>query len=110
MIPHHIRRGALVVITGLVVAFVRTRLQYGRPWQSLMEFASSLGIHVLGLVMFVVVSWTLISESEGFFLGKDRVRLTKDQAYTYMPGAVLLAAIAIYFLAMYVPREDVFDW
>lgn len=103
------RRHALMAIAGLVVAYVRTGLQYKRyGWDSFTGFAASWFVHYIALALLVGASAIVIQRVEGFFFGdnKTRSRVDVDDLLVYVPIVALVAAVAIFVLAHWVPIGD----
>ena len=63
------RRNALLAATGLVVAYVRTFLQYHRySWDSVSEFLTSWFIHYVGVGLIGAIAYAVIKANERRFL------------------------------------------
>jgi hypothetical protein len=97
------KRNLLLVVTGLVVAYVRTFLQYHQySWSSGSEFLVSWFIHYVGVVILVTISYAIIKTHEERFLPTtdgSRQRLGMDEALVYIPLTLLVCAISIFLLA-----------
>jgi hypothetical protein len=102
------RTGVLFAVTALVVAFVRTYLQYHRyGWESVGAFLISWFVHYLAVGVFAVVCGAFISSSAPFFLGKDSQRreLATAELLVYVSLVVLAAAIIMFVLAHWPASE-----
>lgn len=98
----------LMVVTGLVVAYVRDFLQYHRyMWNSFSQFLVSWLIHFVALLLFLMFSYPAIVKLASFFIDKpeDSIR-DMNEHFVYVPIIVLLAAIAVFILANWVPVGD----
>ncbi|OHC68511.1 MAG: hypothetical protein A3H93_04815 [Rhodocyclales bacterium RIFCSPLOWO2_02_FULL_63_24] len=96
------KTGALLVITSLVVAYVRTYLQYhSYGWESVGAFLTSWFIHYLAVWVFVIVCGAFISSASPFFLGKDSQRreLTSNELLVFVALGTLAAALVLFVLA-----------
>ena len=89
-------------ITSLVVAYVRSFLQYHQYiWGSIEQFLISWLIHYLAILFLIIVSLVFINTDAHFFLGKDAENssITKDEFTVYVSVVLLIAAVAIFLLA-----------
>ncbi len=97
-----VRRGILLAVTSLVVAYVRSFLQYHQYiWGSIEQFLISWLIHYLAILFLIIVSLVFINMDAHFFLGKDAKSsdITKDEFTVYVSVVLLIAALAIFLLA-----------
>jgi hypothetical protein len=108
------RQFALLSITALVIAYVRTFLQYHRYfWDSIGQFLASWLIHFVALTLFLMISGALIITKAPFFLenGNEGRKITVEEAIVYISLVLLMAAVSIFLLAHWVPvgTEDMLD-
>jgi len=104
-ISHKIRRNALLVITGLVVAYVRNIVQYRHySWESIGGLLSWWFIHYMAVGIVTAISYVIIKNTEKiFFEDKDSEEgLTWEQAIVYTSLIILISAICIFLLAHWV--------
>jgi formate hydrogenlyase subunit 3/multisubunit Na+/H+ antiporter MnhD subunit len=109
--PHSTRRNVLLGITALVVAYVRSYLQYHQySWQSIEQFVISWLIHYLAILGLVAISYAFINTKADFFLGNktERDRKTKEEATVYVSIVLLVAAVLIFFVAHW-PQSDIYE-
>jgi hypothetical protein len=97
------RRNILLAATGLVVAYVRTVLQYHRySWETVSEFLVSWFIHYIGVGLLAAIAYGVIKANEKRFLsGRNSSPggLGMDEAFVYIPLTIIVCAIAIFVLA-----------
>lgn len=107
----NLKRYALLALTSLVIAYVRTGLQYGHySWKSVWEFLASWLIHYVATIIVVAITLICIKFSEGFFLGKEKEQsLSVEQAFIYIPIVLLIIAIIIYIVTHYIPSDSYLD-
>lgn len=108
MLSPSVRRNALLAFTSLVVAYVRTFLQYHRyAWESIGQFLISWFLHYIAVVLVAVVAYAFIKSNEHRFLEDDSQRkgLTIDEAYVYVSFVVLVVAVSIFLIAHWVPSD-----
>ncbi len=108
VLSSRVRRNALLAFTSLVVAYVRTFLQYHRyAWESIGQFLISWFLHYIVVVLLATVSYAFIKANEHWFLEDDSQRkgLTIDEAYVYISFVVLISAVSIFLLAHWVPSD-----
>jgi hypothetical protein len=102
------RGHVLAAATGLVVAFVRTFLQYHRyGWESLYQFSIAWLVHYVAVILFVIVSSAVVSASVNFFSEPriDQRELSADRVMVYVLLVVLVAAVFIFIVAHW-PSPD----
>ena len=100
--PLNTRRSILLGVTALVVAYVRSYLQYHQySWQSVGQFLISWLIHYLAILGLVAISYAFINTKADFFLGKksEQDRISKDEATVYVSIVLLIAAVLIFVVA-----------
>jgi uncharacterized membrane protein HdeD (DUF308 family) len=106
--PFSARRHVLLGLTGLVVAYVRRVVQYHQySWDSIWQLLSWWFIHYIAIALLAGVAYFFIRRTEGFFFGPDRARpeLQIDDVLVHVSIIVLVAAIAVFLLAHWVPME-----
>lgn len=109
--PLSARRNVLLGVTALVVAYVRSYLQYHQySWQSIEQFLISWLIHYLVILALVAVSYAIINTKADLFLENktERDRITKEEATVYVSVVLLVAAVLIFFVAHW-PRSDMYE-
>ncbi len=100
---------ALVIFTGLIVAWVRHGLQnHWKPWDSWEGFFASWLVHTLGVVLLTLVTVITIIWSHKFFLGYDKKEYDREMTF-YIVITILVAALGIAFVANSPPRDDYDD-
>jgi hypothetical protein len=105
-IPHRIRRHALLIITALVVAFVRTFLQYHHYfWDSIGQFLISWFIHYVAVGLLVVISGTTIMTCEKYFLDDEKQNhgINIENVIVYVSIVLLVASLLVFFMAHVTP-------
>lgn len=105
------RRNVLLGVTALVVAYVRSYLQYHQySWPSVGQFLISWLIHYLVILGLVAISYALINTRTDFFLGNktERDRVTKEEAAVYVSIVLLVAAVFIFLVAHW-PQSDIYE-
>lgn len=96
------RTGTLLITTSLVVAYVRTYLQYHHyGWESVTEFLTSWFIHYLGVWLFAVLCGAFISSAAPIFLGEDsrRREVPSSELLVHVTLGVLAASVIVFVLA-----------
>ncbi len=97
------KRNLLLAVTSLVVAYVRTFLQYHRySWDSVSEFLASWFVHYIAVALLVAISYAVIKTHERRFLPNtdgSRQGLGMVEAFVYIPLVLLVCSIAIFLLA-----------
>lgn len=109
--PLSTRRNVLLGVTALVVAYVRSYLQYHQySWPSIGQFLISWLIHYLAILALVAVSYAFINTKADFFLGNktERDRITKEEAAVYVSIVLLIAAVLMFFVAHW-PQSDIYE-
>jgi hypothetical protein len=93
------RRIALIIVTGLVVSWVRQGLQH--QWHSFSSWESffyAWFIHTIGVAIFSAVAGWLIMTTHKFFTGSEWKGDAEEVAFcvvmTVLAGAVALALVA----------------
>ena len=108
-----IRRYALLVITGLVVAYVRNIVQYRRySWESIGELLSWWFVHYMAVGIVTGISYVVMKNVEKiFFQYKDSEGgLTWEQSIVYTSLTILISAIFICLLAHWGGVSDYDEW
>ena len=98
-----IARNALLILTGLVVAYVHLIVQYENYlWESIVQFLSWWFAHYILVVLLTMTSYAVIKGTEKIFFGNDNMKkgLTFEQAIVYIP-LILLVAVAFIFTMWY---------
>jgi hypothetical protein len=99
-LDHPARQVLLVVITGLVVYFVRTGLHSSPPtagWASIEHLLPKWFINTMGVLLLGVIAGACIMHFYKFFVGSPEPDVEEVMFYVVM--TVLIAAISIYVLA-----------
>jgi hypothetical protein len=97
------RRNLLLVITALVVCYVRHIVQYGhRPWASgLLSFLASWIIHYFAVAIVVLVAGAISIKTDPFFF-PDRPEKTTDErmheTIVQVCITLLVASLFVWFL------------
>jgi hypothetical protein len=103
------REIALVIFTGLVVAYVRHGLQHHwKPWDSYEDFFVAWFIHTVGVALLIGVTLGSIIYSHKFFLGYDRKEYGGEVTF-YVVMTILVAALGIALVALLPPSDDFDD-
>ncbi len=97
------RRHLLLAVTSLVVAYVRTFLQYHRySWDSISEFLAVWFVHYIAVYLLVAISYGVIKTHERRFLADSdgqRQGLKMDEAFVYVAFVLLVCSISIFVVA-----------
>jgi hypothetical protein len=102
------REIALVVFTGLVVAYVRHGLQHHwKAWGSWGDFFAEWFVHTMGVALLIGVALAAIIYSHKFFLGYDRKEYGRELTF-YIVMTILVAALGIALVSHW-PASDEFD-
>jgi MFS superfamily sulfate permease-like transporter len=100
------REIALVIFTGLVVAFVRHGLQHHwKAWDSWEDFFIAWFIHTVAVALLVAGSMAAIIFSHKFFLGYNKEDYGRELTF-YILMTILVAAVGILFVASAPPSDD----
>ena len=103
------REGALIIFTGLVVAWVRHGLQHHwKSWGSWEDFFLAWFIHTMGVGLLAAVSAAAIILSHKFFLGYDKNDYGRE-LFFYVMMTILVGALGIAFVALKPPSDDYDD-
>jgi hypothetical protein len=103
------REIALMIFTGLVVAYVRHGLQHHwKPWDSWGDFFGAWFVHTMGVAVLMAIAAAAIIYSHKFFLGYDKESYGRELTF-YIVMTILVAAIGIAFIAHSPPRDDFDD-
>lgn len=106
------KRNLLLATTSLVVAHVRTFLQYHRySWNSFFDFFASWLIHYVAIIIVIAISYGVIKAHEKYFLENTDINprgLGVDEATVYICFTALVSALAIFFLA-HLPADVMLD-
>jgi hypothetical protein len=93
------REIALVILTGLVVAWVRHGLQYHwKLWDSWRNFFTSWFVHAMAVFLLMVVALWAIIYTHKFFLGRDMEGNEREVSF-YVVMTILVASIGIAVLS-----------
>lgn len=105
------KKNLLLVLTALIVAFVRNNIQYDRLiWDSLWEFLGFWLIHYFGVAIVVIIAFACIKQMEGFFFGyRENQGITIDKALVYIPIVILISAVCIFVIAHLPLRDYTYD-
>lgn len=109
--PLSTRRSILLGVTSLVVAYVRSYLQYHQYfWQSVGQFLFSWLIHYLAILGLAAISYAFINAKADFFLDKksEHERISKDEATVYVSIVLLVVAVLIFVVAHW-PQSDSYE-
>jgi len=110
-IPLAVKRNGLLIITGLVVAYVRRVIQYGNySWDSVVQLLGWWLLHYLAVGLVAAVAYGCIKGTEKFFFGYESGEkgLGVDEALVYISVVILVAAVAVFFIAHW-PASDVYE-
>lgn len=97
-----VRRWALLAITALVVAYVRSFLQYRQYyWESITQFLISWLLHYFVIVILIGISCAFISTTSAYFLKgeKESRKISFEEAMVYVSLILLAAAVLVFFVA-----------
>ena len=110
LISFDAKRNLLLALTGLVVAFVRNNIQYGRLiWDSLWEFLGFWLAHQVAVMIVMVAAYVGIKQMERFFFGyRENEGMTTNEARVYIPMVILICAVCIFLIA-HLPAGDPYD-
>jgi hypothetical protein len=99
-LDHPARQVLLVVITGLVVYFVREGLHPSPPtvgWASIEHLVTGWFINTMGVLLLGAIAGACIMRFHKFFVGSPEPDLEEVMFYVVM--TVLVAAISMYVLS-----------
>ena len=100
------RRIALLVLTGLIVSWVRQGLEHHwKAFASWEMFFASWIIHTIGIAVFTAIAFAAITYLYDFFVGDERTDDSETVMF-YIVMTVLVGALCIAFVANYVPSDD----
>jgi hypothetical protein len=103
------REIALVIFTGLVVAYVRNGLQHHwNGWDSWGDFFAEWFFHTIGVALLMAVALAAIIYSHKFFLGYSKESYGRELTF-YIVMTILVAAIGIAVVAHWPASDDDFD-
>ncbi len=103
------RETALVIFTGLMVAWVRHGLQHHwHGWDSWESFFLSWFVHTIAVVLLMGAGLAAIFFSHKFFRGYDCKQDARELMF-YIVVTTLVAALGIAFVANSPPRDDYDD-
>jgi hypothetical protein len=100
------KRNILLALTGLVVAYVRQVVQYHQySWESVTQFFAFWFVHYIGIALLAALAYFFLNRTRVFFFGPDPARppLDIDAALIYVSIVVLVAPVAIFVLAHWLP-------
>ena len=91
----------LLAIVALVVAYVRTSLQYDHGWESLGDFALSWFIHYLAVWVFAAIAGAIVLSSARFFVGSSLQgrEPTANEVVVYVALTLLVGSVVVFLLA-----------
>ena len=100
------RQAGLIPIVGLAVGYVRHGLAtQWASWVSVEQFFGYWFIHTVALLLFTVISGAVILHTHEFFLGEKPKYDIEDVIFNVVM-TVLLAVVAIYFVAHWTPTGN----
>ncbi len=103
------REIALVIFTGLVVAWVRHGLQHHwKGWHSWEDFFIAWFVHTMGVAVLTGVALAAIIYSHKFFLGYDKKDFGRELTF-YIVMTILVVTLGIAFIALRPPSDDYDD-
>jgi hypothetical protein len=95
-----IKRFLLIPLTSLAVTYLRHGIEsHWASWNSIEQFLTSWFVHTFGLLLFMALTTAIILWSHEFFFEKKASGEAEEFLPTYIVMAVLVAAVAIIFLA-----------
>jgi cytochrome bd-type quinol oxidase subunit 2 len=103
------KRSILLAVTALVVAYVRSFIQYHRySWESLEQFLISWLIHYFAVLVLIAISYVFIITKASFFLGREKEgkEITAEEATVYVSFVLLVLAILVFFVAHWPASDD----
>jgi hypothetical protein len=108
------RRNILLVITALVVCYVRHLLQYGRrPWAAgLDSFLGSWLAHYFAVAIVCALVLGISTKSDPFFFPGRPKRTTDEQVHETMVNVcitLLAAAVFAWFVSLWPGSGDPYD-
>lgn len=99
---------SLAAIAGLLVAWDRQILQYRRySWGSVTDFLISWFVHYIAVILILGVAFAITRGNASFLLGRSETlrKLTTEEGLIYGCIIVIVAAMAVFFIAHWVPIE-----
>lgn len=103
------REIALVIFTGLMVAWVRHGLtHHWHGWDSWGDFLAEWFVHTMGVVLLMGVAFAAIIYSHKFFLGYSKESYGRELTF-YIVITILVASIGIVVVAHWPASDDDFD-
>ncbi len=91
---------------GLVVAYVRHAIQYHRySWDSIIEFLGWWFIHYIAVIFVLGIAYAITRGNSSFLLGRSETlrKLTLEEGMIYGCIIIIVAAVAVFFIAHLVP-------
>jgi hypothetical protein len=106
-ISYEARRSSLFAVTSLLVTVVRHNVTgHGFNWSSIEAFLGAWFVHAIALVLLSVLTGALVARWRRFFVGTFGEAPDYDDVQVHVCVTVLIAAIAIFFLAHWVPTDS----
>lgn len=103
------REIALVIFTGLVVAFVRHGLQHHwKAWDLWEDFFLAWFFHTMAVALLMAASMAAIIFSHKFFLGYNKEDYGRELTF-YILMTILVAALGILVVAHWPASDDEYD-
>ena len=99
---------SLAATAGLVVAYVRHAIQYQRySWDSILEFFGWWFIHYIAVILLLGLAYVITRGNSSFLLGRSETlrKLTLEEGMIFGCIIIIVAAVAIFFFAHYVPVD-----
>jgi hypothetical protein len=88
------KRLCLVLITSLVVAYVRHGVNtHWKSWDSIEQIAISWFVHALALLLFILITSAIILRSHEFWLGHKPASNAEEDVSFNVLMTVLIAAV-----------------
>jgi uncharacterized membrane protein len=94
------KQQALFAGTSLLVAFVRNRLQYGKGWVSLNDFALSWLVHYFGVFLAIGFSAAVIARYSAFLLGVNPTRKEPEMTELMVYCAITISVCTAFILLL----------
>ena len=102
-VPDKYKQSALMIVTGLVISFVRHTMDPRRIGSTWIDFFGSWLLHTVGLLVLIGFAGTAIEVFHKFYLGVQFEDVAKTDKYRalayYVTMTALVAAICIFMVA-----------
>jgi hypothetical protein len=109
-LSRNIKEGGLIGLTSLAVAYVRHGLETSwKSFSSAEQFFLGWFIHWVALMVLVLATVATITSTRKFFLGSSTEEPPPSELLYYVVVTVLVATVAIFVLAHWVPVGDDLD-